>query len=110
MANVAEEYTVTERENILRKMRGARDLFYMLARDAGHHQFLEFAGLMGEYIILCEAAHREGHDFATGAPLPMRAHHARVSRRETRLHLRPRVRAVDPDLRGVFVHAFFGER
>jgi hypothetical protein len=101
------EFTPAERADMLAKMRGARDTFYALAVGAGHHQFVEFAGLIGEYIQICEAAHAIGRDFATGAPLPMRAHHA--------LYLAEKLDCIygdafasDPGLRRVFVAAFLG--
>jgi len=102
------EHTPSERENMLRRMRGAKDLFYMLAREIGVHQFLEFAGLIGEYIIICEAAHREGIDFATDGKLPMRAHHAAYLAEKMDC-IYGHAFAVDPELRRVFVRTFLGE-
>jgi len=62
-------------------MRMAASTFYRMAQRAGCHPFLEFTGLMNEYIVLCEAAHAQGIDFTEtsvhggGQALPMKAHH-----------------------------------
>lgn len=109
MGNVAGEYSDTERENMLGKMRRARDLFYAHAVAIGHHQFIEFAGLMGEYIVICEATHREGRDFATGAPLAMRAHNAAYLAEKLDC-IYGDAFAVDWELRRVFVDSFLGAR
>jgi hypothetical protein len=63
-----------ERAATLEKMKHAKNVFYGLAVVAGHHQFLEFAGLMHEYIVLCEKAPEAGKDFSS---LPMEEHHAK---------------------------------
>lgn len=72
-------YNETEREEILRKMRAAINNFYADAVRTGCHPFIEFAGLMGEHLVMCEAAHKQGLDFTqanvhTGQPLPMERH------------------------------------
>lgn len=74
------EYTEAEREEMLRKMRVASSTFYGLAANAGCHAFIEFTGLMNEYIKLCEEAHKRGIDFTlasihTGRALPIEPHH-----------------------------------
>lgn len=107
--NAAIEHTPVERERMLAKMRGARDLFYFLAVDVGHHQFVEFAGMLGEYIIMCEAAHRHGVDFATGGRLPMRAHHAAYLAEKLDC-IYGAAFAADDNLRNVFVRHFLGAR
>lgn len=61
---------------MLRKMREASAVFYGLAAQTSCHPFLEFTGLMNEYIKCCEEAHSNGIDFAacsahTGQTLPM---------------------------------------
>lgn len=52
-----------ERLVILRRMREASAVFYGLAVQAGCHPFIEFAGLMNEYVKCCESAHNDGIDF-----------------------------------------------
>lgn len=73
-------YTREEREQILNKMRSASGVFYSLAVQTRCHQFIEFTGLINEYIKLCEEAHSDGIDFTqanihSGQGLPIRDHH-----------------------------------
>mgnify|MGYP000275789987 CR=1 FL=1 len=68
-----------ERAMMLRRMREASAVFYGLAVQAQCHPFIEFAGLMNEYIKCCEEAHAKGIDFAAcnkhaGQHLPMPGH------------------------------------
>jgi len=70
-----------ELEECLRRMQTASNQFYSGAVHAGNHAFIEFTGLMNEYIQLCAQALREGVDFTkcnihNGEPLPMRPHNA----------------------------------
>jgi len=68
-------YSPEERGRVLARMREIKDSFYAAAQRAGHHQFLEFAGLMAEYIKACERMHGRGIDFAT-TELNLEAHEA----------------------------------
>jgi hypothetical protein len=52
-----------EREECLRAMQAASNAFYAAATRCGNHAFIEFTGLMNEYIQLCWEAHRNGIDF-----------------------------------------------
>jgi hypothetical protein len=106
---VQTEYRESERAEMLVRMREARDLFYALAVHVGHHQFVEFAGMIGEYIAICEATHRAGRDFATGAPLEMRGHHAHYLAEKMDC-IYGDAFARSPDLRGLFVASFLGKR
>lgn len=54
------EYTKEERDAIMRRMRAASDTFYVLASGSGCHAFIEFTGLMNEYIKLCHEADEAG--------------------------------------------------
>ena len=73
-------YTTEELQEMLRGMRAASSAFYRDAQRIGCHPFLEFTGLLNEYIQLCEAALALGQDFTetsvhgSGEPLPMREH------------------------------------
>lgn len=65
-----------EREAALASMTQATDAFYRDAVRIGNHPFIEFAGLMREYINACHQAHEDGIDFSecnvhTGLALPM---------------------------------------
>ncbi len=52
-----------ERQIALDRMQKASDVFYRDAISIGNHPFIEFAGLMNEYIAACRAAHANGIDF-----------------------------------------------
>jgi hypothetical protein len=72
--------TAADREACLKAMHSASSAFYTLAVRAGNHAFIEFTGLMNEYINLCQQAHEQGIDFTmlnvhTGQHLPFQAHH-----------------------------------
>lgn len=65
-----------EREQAIARMQKASDAFYKDAVFIGNHPFIEFAGLMNEYITACRAAHKEGIDFTqcnrhNGLTLPL---------------------------------------
>lgn len=73
-------YSKEERTECLRKMQAASDAFYRAAASTGNHAFVEFTGIMNEYIKLCQEAHAQGIDFMsanthTGSPLPIMGHH-----------------------------------
>jgi hypothetical protein len=66
-----------ERAVALEQMQAASDAFYRSAISIGNHPFIEFAGLMNEYITACRSAHKEGIDFTdcnkhNGQVLPLR--------------------------------------
>lgn len=68
-----------ERSEMLDKMTEASAVFYRLAVKTGCHPFIEFTGLMNEYIKCCQNAHNARIDFAgcnthTGQSLPMQPH------------------------------------
>jgi hypothetical protein len=70
-------YSTEERAEMIRAMNTASAEFYRAATAIGNHPFIEFTGLMNEYIKVCEAAHKEGIDFTecnthSGKDLPMR--------------------------------------
>lgn len=50
-------------EDSLVKMREASDQFYVAATKVQCHAFIEFTGLMNEYIKVCEANLKRGTDF-----------------------------------------------
>lgn len=65
-----------EREKVLKQMRQLSSVFYGAAVHIGCHPYIEFAGLMNEYIQACERAHKNGIDFTmcsvhTGQALPL---------------------------------------
>ena len=65
-----------EREQALCAMRASADAFYRSAVQIGVHPFIEFAGLMNEYLQACTQAHAQGIDFSecnrhSGQVLPL---------------------------------------
>jgi hypothetical protein len=69
-----------EREVALKEMQKTSDDFYHRAVSINNHPFIEFAGLMNEYIKMCEIAHEKGIDFSdcnthSGQDLPMEPYH-----------------------------------
>jgi len=68
-----------ERERMLEQMVAANDAFYAAARRIGNHPFIEFSGLLHEYIEACRSAHSAGIDFTqcnthSGVNLPLHDH------------------------------------
>lgn len=58
-------YSKRELEEMLVKMKAASSIFYNTAQLIGNHAFIEFTGLMNEYINVCSHALAEGEDFTT---------------------------------------------
>ena len=52
-----------ELQGTIRDMRGISSLFYNLAVQCGNHAFIEFCGLMNEYINMCQETLNTGVDF-----------------------------------------------
>lgn len=68
--------TKEEREAVIAAMWKASNAFYASARNIGNHPFIEFSGIIAEYIKCCENAHRVEIDFTecnahSGKPLPV---------------------------------------
>lgn len=68
-----------EREIALVLMRTTSEVFYSMATKIGNHPFIEFTGLMNEYIQACQNAHLDGIDFSAcnthgDKELPLKAH------------------------------------
>lgn len=66
-----------ERELALKVMQATSDKFYATAVRIGNHPFIEFTGLLNEYIKACRNAHAQGIDFTdcsahSGIELPLR--------------------------------------
>ena len=52
-----------DNEKCLLQMQQLSNFFYNTSVKIGNHAFIEFAGLMNEYIKACEMAHQRGEDF-----------------------------------------------
>jgi hypothetical protein len=68
-----------ELRTIVTQMKATSRRFYAQATHIGNHPFIEFTGLLNEYIQCCESALAKGIDFTecnahTGAQLPMQSH------------------------------------
>jgi hypothetical protein len=66
-------------EHKIMQMRQVSNKFYWAAFRIGNHAFIEFTGLMNDYINACADALRDGVDFTqcnvhTGAHLPLASH------------------------------------
>jgi len=65
---------------MLQKMEALASLYYGKACAAGCHAFIEFAGLMNEFIKVCADAHKAGQQFPfanthSGSSLPFQPYH-----------------------------------
>ena len=74
-------YSKEERDAALVKMKDVSSAFYYAATRTNCHPFIEFCGLMNEYIKVCEAASEAGVDFMmanvhTGQAIPMKDYEA----------------------------------
>ena len=70
-----------ERDKMLAAMQVVSNKFYKEAQATKVHGFLEFCGLMNEFIKVCQAASDKGIDFTqanrhSGAALPIETYHA----------------------------------
>jgi hypothetical protein len=68
-----------ERKIALKRMKDLSNFFYGSTTSIGVHPFIEFTGLINEYIKICERAHKNGIDFSScnkhsGQQLPMEPH------------------------------------
>jgi len=75
-------FTPEQLAAMVAKMKETSLAFYRAAAAIGNHAFIEFAGLMNEYIKACEAALDEGIDFTqcnthSRHPLPIEPFHAK---------------------------------
>ena len=65
-----------ENQNSLDRMEQASAVFYRMAQDTKKHQFLEFNGLLAEYIKLLKVLHTEDKDIVESDNLPMKDYNA----------------------------------
>jgi hypothetical protein len=101
------EHTHEELTAMLGRMRKASDDFYGAAMRTECHAFIEFTGLMNEFIRVCEEAVAAGQDFTTcnthsGNPLPMKPWHAGYLAEKIKCIYGP-VLARDPEARRAFL-------
>lgn len=104
---IAEGPTTHDPRKMLDAMRAASDAFYAAAFRIGCHGFIEFAGLMNEYISVCRATLDDGTDFTqcnthSGAALKMQPYHVGYLTEKLDCIFGPTV-VDDPKLRAVFM-------
>lgn len=56
-------YTEKQQQQMIHKMKLASTTFYCDAVQIGNHAFIEFTGLMNEYIKMCDQTMKAGIDF-----------------------------------------------
>ena len=74
MSKTRWEYSQEELKEMIKKMTEITMAFYPAATRTGNHAFIEFCGLMGEYIKMCEYSLEHDVSFAeanthSGVPL-----------------------------------------
>lgn len=75
------QYTLGEMREMIREMRKVNKAFYPMACSTGCHAFIEFCGLQGKFIDMCEDAMLQGVEFPlanqhNALPMPLHEHHA----------------------------------
>jgi len=73
-------HTPEQRAEILTRMKALSNAFYDGAARAGCHAFIEFTGLMNEYLAICHEAEKLGVNWVmanthNGTSLPIKDHH-----------------------------------
>lgn len=114
MATTVKHVYVSEpldRDETLARMEHARAVFYRLAVSTGVHQFVEFAGLMAEYIKICRESPPAADmvSAVVGDGLSMRAHHAEYLAEKLDCIYGSAFRR-SAELRGIFARFFDLER
>lgn len=104
-------YNAEEREEILAQMRQISGVFYTLAIQAKNHAFIEFCGLMNEFLQVCERAHQMGQDFTqanthTGQSLPFETFNAAYLAEKLNCIYGPAL-LDNPDARLAFIQTLF---
>jgi hypothetical protein len=98
-----------EREAAIRKMRRASRQFYLAAVGTNVHAFIEFTGLINEYISMCQEAHEREIDFLSanthsGEALPFFPRNAAYLGEKLDCIYGPAM--VDTEVRQSFIRAF----
>lgn len=77
-------YSKVQLQSMIHHMRSTSNDFYGAAVDIGNHPFIEFTGLINEYIDCCQQALNKGVDFTecsthSGKELPMMDHQVKYT-------------------------------
>jgi len=109
-------FTPEERQQTLSEMQAISDKFYLMVFKAEMgskaHAFVEFTGVMNEFITLCRGAETQGIDFTTtnthsGKALPMQPHNADYLAEKLNCIYGPALLS-DKDVRDAFIATLFG--
>lgn len=105
-------YSRDELLSMISAMRRLSDAFYGNAVRIGNHAFIEFAGLMNEYIKMCVDTVEAGGDFTqcnvhTGQSLSIRPHQAEYLAEKFECIFGPTFRS-NPEIAKVFALAALG--
>lgn len=100
-------YSKKELLGICDKMTAASNDFYVAATRTGNHAFIEFTGLMNEYIKICREAAHTGVDFTqasthTRMAIPIQSHQAFYLAEKLNCILGPALGQMKPALRKEF--------
>lgn len=97
------QYTQKELLDICEGMNSVSDLFYLGAIRTNCHPFIEFTGLMNEYIKISRQAAGAGIDFTQAVPLPMQDFEALYLAKKLNCILGPALGTMKPALRKAFL-------
>lgn len=104
-------YSKEELAYMVVRMKSTSSWLYRMATLIGNHAFIEFCGLMNEYIAMCETALKHGADFTEanvhgGPSLPMTPPQAAYLGEKFGCIFGPTF-AANPDLLAIFNKAAF---
>lgn len=109
----SQEHDSAALQVMLEKMQQASNSFYSAAISVGNHPFIEFTGLMNEYIKLCQCALESGIDFTktsihgNGLALPAEPFHAEYIAEKLGCIYGTTLQS--PQLKKAFMEGMFGE-
>ena len=111
MSKYENVYSKEELTKMVAGMEAISAWFYPQAVKIGHHAFIEFCGLMNEYINMCQASLDQGADFTksnvhVGGSLPIAPHHARYLAEKFECIFGPTF-AANPRMALIFAEAVF---
>jgi len=103
-----------ERATMILKMKMASQNYYSSAIRTGVHAFIEFNGLMNEFIQVCEKAQNAGQDFTmanthSGQALPFHEYNAKYLAEKLNCIYGPALLGDDANRRAFVEELFEGE-
>jgi hypothetical protein len=99
-------YTEAELKAMIERMKDVSSAFYPAAAATGCHAFIEFTGVMNEFIKICENSLADGVDFATAnthsdTPLVVHPYNALYIAEKLDCIFGPSIRA-NPEVKAAF--------